>query len=128
MMTDILKILIFALLAMVVLSVLKQYGQGYALLFALAASALLLVWALELFSPVMEWVLGLTRMSDFENLSCVLKAAAIMILMQNVKDLCNDDGHQALAGQVELAGKTAILIAALPLLQTFTKTLQELLQ
>ena len=40
-MTDLLRILVFALLAVVMLSLLKQYGQGYALLFALAACAVL---------------------------------------------------------------------------------------
>ena len=127
-MTELSKILVFALLTVVLLSLLKQYGQGYAVLVALAGSAVLLIWALEIFSPVLEWLLGLTRMSHFENLSCVLKAAAILLLTQNIKDLCLDSGQQALAGQVELAGKAAILIAALPLLKTFTTTLQELLR
>ena len=120
-MTDLLRILVFALLAVVMLSLLKQYGQGYALLFALAACAVLLSWALELFSPVLEWLLGLIRLSDFENLSCVL-------LTQNLRDLCSDAGQQALAGQVDVAGKAAVLITALPLLRTFTATLQELLR
>lgn len=127
-MTEILKIMVFALMAAVMLGLLKQYAQGYALPFALAAGAVLLVLALELFSPVLEWLLGLTRLSDFENLSCVLKAAAILLLVQNVKELCADAGQQALAGQVELAGKAAILIAALPLLKSFTAILEELLR
>ena len=127
-MTDLLRILVFALLAVVMLSLLKQYGQGYALLFALAVCAVLLSWALELFSPVLEWLLGLIRLSDFENLSCVLKAAAIVLLTQNLRDLCSDAGQQALAGQVDVAGKAAVLITALPLLRTFTVTLQELLR
>lgn len=127
-MTDVLKILVFVLLSIVLLSLLKQYGQGYALLFALAASAVLLVWALQIFSPVLDWVLGITHISDFENLSGVLKAAVILLLMQNVKDLCNDAGQQAMAGQVELAGKAAILIAALPLLKSFTAILEEFLR
>ena len=62
-----------------------------------------------------------------EHIGAVCKAVVIAVLAQGVQDLCQQAGQAALAGRVELAGKTAVLLAALPLLNTLAETLLSLL-
>ncbi len=77
--------------------------------------------------PVIEFVKTLSQMSGFEHLDSVLKAVAIALLTQSVQDLCMQSGQTALAGRIELAGKVAVMAAALPLFAVLIDTLTSLL-
>ena len=56
--------------------------------------------------------------SSMEYLSVLIKAIGVCYLTQFSADSCRDAGESSLAGKVELAGKIAILISALPLLDS----------
>lgn len=118
----------FALAILVLLTVLRQYSPGYAVLTSLAGSAVLLILAAQALQPVLAFVKTLGGVSGAENLTSVFKAVAIALLMQFVQDLCQEAGQTALAGRVELAGKAAVLWAAMPLFTGLVQTLTELLQ
>lgn len=111
---DIFKILGFCLCALVLLSVLRQYNPGYAVLAALACCMVLLWFVMQALGPVLSFVETLSQFSGFEHLGTVFKAVAIALMAQSVQDLCMEAGQTALAGRVELAGKVAVLLAAMP--------------
>ena len=118
---DIFKILGFCLCALVLLSVLRQYNPGYAVLAALACCMVLLWFVMQALGPVLSFVETLSQFSGFE-------AVAIALMAQSVQDLCMEAGQTALAGRVELAGKVAVLLAAMPLFTVLTDTLLALLR
>ena len=122
---DIFKILGFCLCALVLLSVLRQYNPGYAVLAALACCMVLLWFVMQALGPVLSFVETLSQFSGFEHL---FKAVAIALMAQSVQDLCMEAGQTALAGRVELAGKVAVLLAAMPLFTVLTDTLLALLR
>ncbi len=55
-----------------------------------------------------------TGFSD-ESLGILLRSAAICIVSQLSFDLCADAGERALASQIDLAARAALLLNALPL-------------
>ena len=122
------KILGFCLCALVLLSVLRQYNPGYAVLAALACCMVLLWFVMQALGPVLSFVETLSQFSGFEHLGTVFKAVAIALMAQSVQDLCMEAGQTALAGRVELAGKVAVLLAAMPLFTVLTDTLLALLR
>lgn len=122
------KILGFAVVMMILLSILKQYNPSYAVAASLACSIVLFSMAVSILQPVMELLQTLTQFADAEYVSCVLKCVVIAVLMQAVQDLCQESGQTALAGRVELAGKAAILMAAMPLFSDLMRILTELLR
>lgn len=125
---DIFKILGFCLCALVLLSVLRQYNPGYAVLAALSCCMVLLWFVMQALGPVLSFVETLSQFSGFEHLGTVFKAVAIALMAQSVQDLCMEAGQTALAGRVELAGKVAVLLAAMPLFTVLTDTLLALLR
>ena len=125
---DIFKVLGFCLCALVLLSVLRQYNPGYAVLAALACCMVLLWFVMQALGPVLSFVETLSQFSGFEHLGTVFKAVAIALMAQSVQDLCMEAGQTALAGRVELAGKVAVLLAAMPLFTVLTDTLLALLR
>ena len=124
---EILKILGLCLCALVLLDVLRQYGPTFAVLAALACCAVLLALAARTLEPVVEFARRLSQLSGSEHFGSVCKAVVIALLAQSVQDLCQQAGQTALAGRVELAGKTAVLLAALPLFTSLADTLLSLL-
>lgn len=126
-MSEILKLTAFCVCALVLLDLLRQYSPGYAVLGALACCMVLLMWAASALAPVLDFVRTLTAGQDLEALACVGKAVVIALLAQSVQDLCTQSGQTALAGRIELIGKAAVLLTALPLFSKLTQTLTELL-
>lgn len=124
---DIAKLMAFSICILVLLSVLKQYNPGAAVLTALGGCIVLVWYILRAAQPVIEFVKTLSQLSGFEHLDSVLKAVAIALLTQSVQDLCMQSGQTALAGRIELAGKVAVMAAALPLFAVLIDTLTSLL-
>ncbi len=124
---EIFRLLGFCLCALVLLDVLRQYNPSYAVLAALAC-CVVLVWSVaQAMEPAVDLIRRLSQLSGVEHIGAVCKAVVIAVLAQGVQDLCQQAGQAALAGRVELAGKTAVLLAALPLLNTLAETLLSLL-
>lgn len=125
---DFIKIAGFALAALALLTLLRQYNPSYAVPAGIACCAVLLAAALGAITPLLETAERFAAYADWDALGSVLKAAAIAIMAQLTQDLCRDAGHSALAGRVELAGRVAMLLAALPLFASLADTLTELLR
>ncbi len=125
---DIFKILGLCLCALCILSVLRQYVPSYWVAAALACGVVILGCALRLLEPALSFVREIAGLAGGETIGIVLKASLIAILTQSVQDSCAQAGQTSLAGHVELAGKAAVLLAALPLFQTLIDTLGALLR
>ena len=69
--------------------------------------------------PVTEKISGLCSgiPSGSEYLAILFKGLGISYLTQLASDICRDSGESSLAVQTETAGKTALLIIALPLFE-----------
>ena len=114
-----LKIALFALVSLIIIVVLRQYHPEYALLTAVISGGLILIFlSLELASPLFTLIKMLNSYGVSNGLtSYILKALGICILTNFSVGLCTDFGQTSLAAKVEMAGKVAILILSLPILQ-----------
>lgn len=126
-MEDLIKLTALCVVAMILIGVLRQYSPGFAVLAALACCLLLLWYTAQAVRPLLDFISTLSSVGAAENLECVAKAVAITLLAQSVRDLCTEAGQPALAGRVELAGKAAVLLAALPMFTELTNILTGLL-
>lgn len=113
------KIALFALISLIIIVVLRQYHPEYALLTAVISGGLILIFlSLELASPLFTLIKMLNSYGVSNGLtSYILKALGICILTNFSVGLCTDFGQTSLAAKVEMAGKVAILILSLPILQ-----------
>lgn len=121
---EIFQIAAFVLVAGVLVVLLRQYLPSYAVLCLTACSACLLIFLLHTAQPLLEWFRTMAASLDAESSLCVLKAAGIALVAQNMQEVCKDAGMSVLAGKVELAGRCLILICALPM---FEKIMGELI-
>lgn len=64
---------------------------------------------------------------DESYLTIVFRSLGICYVTQIACDHCRDSGENALASQLELAGRAALLIAALPMFSAAAETVKSLL-
>lgn len=112
----------------VLLAVLRQYNPAYAAVAGLASCGMLLLVTLSGMTPLLEYLSRLARILSDAQLQVLAKAAGIALTAQLARDMCRDAGQSALAGQVELAGRVLILLAAMPLFGQLLELVGGLLQ
>lgn len=113
------KISLFALVALIIIVVLRQYHPEYALIATVAAGGIILISLVyQLTTPLFALIKTLNSYGVSEGLTgYILKALGICIITNFSVGLCTDFGQTSLAAKVEMAGKVAILIISLPVLE-----------
>lgn len=114
---DMLHIAGFAVTVAALAVVLRQYKKEYALLLSLAGGVLLFLLVLSQASPVFEQMRTLAEQAGIDGgyVSVLIKSLGVCFVTQLASDTCRDAGETAVAGKVEMCGKFAVLLLALPL-------------
>jgi len=114
---DMIAVAGIALIGAAISLLLKQYKPEYAMMVGIAVGILIFI---EIFSKGRE---TFTMISDLlektqvpvEYSVILFKSLGICFITQIGADSCRDAGENAIASKVELAGKMAILILAVPM-------------
>ena len=113
-----------AVCAAIIAAMLRRYHQEYAVIIGIAAGVVILLEVFGSVAPVLDQIGSLLSSSGLSSQYAVilLKTLGICFLVEFAADSCRDAGESALASQVELAGKIAIVILSLPLFQKIAST------
>lgn len=102
--------------------VLRKYVPEYSMMINIAASIIVLSVILYEFLPAVNQIKNLlynTKISH-DYIIILFKSLGICFITQFASDSCSDAGEGSLSSKVELAGKVAIIITALPLFEKIT--------
>ncbi len=99
--------------------ILGQYRPEFRMLVTAAVTLLLMAMVLEQLSPVLEQLRSTMELTGLtgDYAAILFKAVGICLLTQLAGDVCRDSGESSIASKIELAGRTAILLTAMPLIQ-----------
>lgn len=110
--------LIFAsgLVISVIAVILGGLKSEYAMLTGVCGGALLLMSALPGIEKLMENVMGAAERANINSgyVSIVVKASGISCVSSVCSAICRDMGQTAIGTKLELAGRIAIMITAIP--------------
>ena len=95
----------------------------YALLLSLGAALVLLVRAGTSIRTVISGIARLAGQADSGAFSCLVRSAAIVLLTDYTRTLCEEAGAESLGWCVGLAGRCLVLAAAWPLLEEILQTI-----
>ena len=111
-------------------SVLKQYKPEFSIYITLITGMLMLGAAVSAVKPVIETVSGYleTAVPDSSYADVLVKSLAVCYITQMSSDSCSDSGEKSIASKIELAGKFAIVILALPVFSRLMEVIKQLLQ
>jgi stage III sporulation protein AD len=126
---SILSVVGLAIIAAAFAVLLRQRNPEYAMLIGLGAGVIILIYVIMKAQPVFSELNSLMASSGIksEYAQILIKALGICFITQLAADVCKDSGETAIASKVELFGKFAILLIALPLFEQVAKLAMGLL-
>ncbi|MDR3643934.1 MAG: SpoIIIAC/SpoIIIAD family protein, partial [Clostridia bacterium] len=116
---DIFAVAGFAVIAAVLSVLLRQYRPEFSVLIGIGAGVIILLFVLSKAQPAFNELTSLFGRANVSSsyAGILLKALGICFITQLACDACNDAGETAISSKIELAGKFAVLLVALPLFE-----------
>ena len=107
--------------------VLRQYKPEFSVYITLITGMLMLGAAV---TAVIETISGYLQIADPDSsyADVLVKSLAVCYITQMASDSCADAGEKSIAAKIELAGKFAIVLLALPVFDRLTEVIKQLLQ
>ena len=114
------KIIITAIIALVLLALIKDINRQFAVFITISVSILLISASYGNLKNILDEV---NRLSEYVNglnsyIRIMIKLFGISIIAQIVSSLCYDCGESSLAYQTQLYIKAAMLVIALPVFES----------
>ncbi|MCR4397426.1 MAG: stage III sporulation protein AD [Firmicutes bacterium] len=121
---DIIQVLAFALVAVVLLGILREQRPDIAVGLSAAAVACIFLLLVGRVAAVVSVIRDLASSAGVNEvyLSTVLKIVGVAYVAQFGAEVCRDAREAAIAAKVEFAGKVLILILAVPIIQAILET------
>lgn len=126
---NIVKIGILGITAVFCAMTVKEQKPQFAVVISVAACILIFYSAISRLQTVAELLESLTSYTAIKAsyLAILLKIVGISYISDFSASICRDSGYQAIAGQIEIFGKMAILTVSTPVVLALFNTVTEFL-
>lgn len=120
MIEDILGISVIAIIASVLSLMLKKDRPEFSLLVVITAGALILFLVMPAARSAAEVVLTISEIAGINQqyITVIIKSCVIAMITSVCASTCRDAGNSSLAVKLEIAGRVAIIILAVPVINT----------
>ena len=125
---DIISLCGLALVASILAVLIGQYKPEYRIFITVVAIGAVIIFFLTYIEPLKNTVEELLNSSQASQslIKILYKCLAVTYITGITSDICNDAGEHALASNVELSGKIAVVYVALPLITETIKIIGKL--
>ena len=124
---DTLRICAAALVAAICFSVVRRVNSNFDIPMRLTAAVVFFGVVLGIAAPIFSYVSELVAASELVRWQGILFGAiGVALLSHTTAELCRECGEASIAGFVELAGKTEILLLCLPLVREIIEEVERL--
>lgn len=126
---DMIQVVGFALVATVLVLILKEQVPMMAFLLSLFAGIVIFLF---LIGKISDIITMLERLADRSNVNMVffqtvLKIIGIAYIAEFGAQVVRDAGQEAIASKIELAGKVLIIVLAIPIISVIVETIMKLM-
>lgn len=126
---EIIQVVGLALIATVLILVIKEQKPMFAFLIAAATGVVIFMLLIGKIGTVIEVLKRLAENSGMESiyLKTVLKIIGIAYITEFGAQIVRDAGQESIASKIELAGKVLILVLAIPIISIIIETVMKLM-
>lgn len=126
---NIIQIVSLALVATILIIILKQYRPEFSILISLLTSVFITLFAFEKIQVIVNMLNDLIAASGIDKtfFEILIKITGIAYVVELAADLCLDAGEKAIASKVQLAGKVLIVTMSVPIITTLIETITEVI-
>ena len=110
-----------ALIATIVISLLKKYNSEYTFIVSVCAVSMVVLYVIASVAPSFDGIYEIFNKSGLRSnyLKIMLKCIGVCFLTEFTCDCCKDASLSALSNAVLIAGRLCVLFIALPLFKEF---------
>ena len=129
-MESVIKTVIIAVIAGIIIIILKQSRPEYAMLAEVAALICVFALCAQIVLSITDYLESVLPVSQQQRgtITIILKTVVIAVLSKTGADICRDSGSSALAFAVETAGNAMILLVCMPLIDMTVQIISGLLK
>ncbi|WP_017415707.1 stage III sporulation protein AD [Clostridium tunisiense] len=126
---EIIKVVTFALVALIIVMVVKNERNDIAVFLSLVAGIMIFIFMISKLTIVVNFLQSLSNKANIDvvYLDTVFKVLGIAYLSSFCSEVCKDAGEGSIAAKVEFAGKILILTLAIPILMAVMRSILKIM-
>lgn len=126
---DIIKIIGIALVAVIIIIVLKQYRPEFAIYVSIITGILILLLVTNKLADIINLLNSIANKSsvNMEFLTLLIKITGIAFLAEFAVSICKDSGETAIANKVEIGSKILIIAMSIPIISSLLEIILKIL-
>lgn len=126
---EVIKIIGIALVALIIIVLLKQYKPEYTIYISLLAGALIILLVMDKLTGIINLLQSLANKTSINStfLSLLIKITGIAFLSEFAVSVCKDSGEAAIANKIEIGTKIIIISMSIPIITSLLEIILKLL-
>ena len=126
---EVIKIIGIALIALIIIILLKQYRPEFAVYISLLTGVLILVLVMDQLAGVISLLQSLANKTSINMtfLSLLIKITGIAFLSEFAVSICKDSGEGAIASKIEIGSKIVIISMSIPIISSLLEIILKIL-
>ncbi len=126
---EIVKIIGIALIALIIIILLKQYRPEFAIYVSILTGFLILLLVMDKLEGIITILQQFTTNTSLnsEFLALLIKITGIAFLAEFAVSVCKDSGESAIASKIEIGSKIIIIAISIPILSSLLEVILRIL-
>ncbi len=126
---EIIKIIGIALIAVIIIIMLKQYRPEYAIFISILSGALILILVMDKLDGIIALIKSIQDKSsiNMEFITLLIKITGIAFLSEFAVSICKDSGEGAIASKIEMGTKIIIISMSIPIISSLLEIILKIL-
>lgn len=126
---EIIKIIGIALIALIIIIMLKQYRPEYAIFVSLLTGALILFLVMDRLTGIVSLIQSIQDKFSINTqfIALLIKITGIAFLSEFAVSICKDSGEAAIASKIELGSKIIIISMSIPIISSLLEIILKIL-
>ena len=126
---EIIKITSIALIALIIIILLKQYKHEFAIYISILTGILIIFLVMDKFTGIIELIRSISNKSNINNqfIEILLKITGIALLSEFAVSICKDSGETAIASKIEIGTKVIVISMSIPIISSLLEIILKIL-
>ena len=126
---EVIKIIGIALVAVIIIILLKQYKPEFAIYISLLTGVLILILVMDELTGIINLLQSLANKASINStfLTLLIKITGIAFLSEFAVSICKDSGEAAIASKIEVGTKIIIISMSIPIISSLLEIILKIL-
>lgn len=126
---EIIKIVGIALIALVIIIMLKQYRPEYAIFISILTGVLILILVMDRLTGIINLIQSIEDKFSINTqfIALLIKITGIAFLSEFAVSICKDSGEAAIASKIEIGSKIIIISMSIPIISSLLEIILRIL-